>query len=108
MRSMIEIRDALNRELNRIADKGEINETDLGHVDKITHSIKSIDTILAMKGYSDGYPHYYDPGSSYARRRDSMGRYSRESMRDKLQMMMDEAATEDEREALRAAMSRMH
>ena len=80
MHAMEELRKTLEKELEKIAAKGSINETDLAHVDKLTHSIKSIDTIVAMQeaGYSeDAYPYMYD-GNSYARRRDSMGRYSRD------------------------------
>lgn len=86
MHAMEELRKTLEKELEKISTKGSINETDLGHVDKLTHSIKSIDTIMAMQdaGYSErAYPYYgnsYDGGNSYYRgqRRDSMGRYSRD------------------------------
>lgn len=79
MQAMDRLTETLEKELEKIADKGSINETDLGHVDKLTHSIKSIETIQAMRdsGYSNGYP--YDGGNSYRyQRRDSMGRYSRD------------------------------
>lgn len=78
---------------------GEMSGSDLEYVNKLTHTIKSIKTTMAMMdaendGYShdgkmsEGYSgHYgmgnnrYYPGYSYARgrnaRRDSMGRYSR-------------------------------
>ena len=87
--------------------------------------IKDIATIRAMEHEypSDGYsrdpgyardPGYYsrtpayayDDGASYARRRDSMGRYSRDTM-DELRTMMDNAKNEKEREALRKAMDSM-
>jgi len=70
-----------------MVEKGELTAGSLDAVDKLTHSIKSIDTILAMKegGYSnrmyarDGGS--YRDGSSYAR--DRMGRFrsSREGSR---------------------------
>jgi hypothetical protein len=136
MHAMTEIRNTLEKELDKIADKGSINETDLGHIDKLTHSIKSIDTIMAMKdsGYSNrAHPHYYDnsydggnsygrygysreDGYSYARRGrdgDGDGRYNERgysragSMRDRLEAMMHEAETDTEREAIRRAMSQM-
>lgn len=72
MQKMEELRDMLCKELDKITQKGELSTGSLDVIDKLTHSIKSIDTIMAMEdaGYSnDGY--------SYARRRDSMGRYSR-------------------------------
>lgn len=69
---MEELRKMLCAELEKITKKGELSAGSLDVVDKLTHSIKSIDTIMAMEdaGYSNGY--------SYARKRDSMGRYSRE------------------------------
>lgn len=76
--SLDRLRDMLMREVEKIAEKNDLNDNTLIQVDKLTHSIKSIDTILAMQdaGYSEDYG-----GSSYARRyarRDSRGRYSRE------------------------------
>lgn len=88
MQYMNDIRDMLCRELSDISKKGELTAGSLDTVDKITHAIKSIDTILAMDNYSEDYSR--DDGSrssyrrgngnysrnSYARRRDSQGRYS--------------------------------
>lgn len=96
-KSMYELRDMLCEELDKVAEQGELTAGSLDLVDKLTHSIKSIDTILAMEEYEDGYSGdgmMYNGGSSYrggrggnsyARgrrgnvRRDSMGRYSRDS-----------------------------
>lgn len=89
MHKLYELRDMLMDELEECTDKGELSAGSLEIVDKLTHSIKSIDTILAMEeaGYSnEGYSNEYsNRGYSNARgrgrnaRRDSMGRYSRES-----------------------------
>lgn len=84
MHKLYELRDMLMDELEECTDKGELSAGSLEIVDKLTHSIKSIDTILAMEeaGYSNEYS---NRGYSNARgrgrnaRRDSMGRYSRES-----------------------------
>lgn len=94
MHKLYELRDMLMEELEKCTDKGELSAGSLEIVDKLTHSIKSIDTILAMEeaGYSndDGYSYR---GYSYARgrrnaRRDSMGRYSRRGYsRDKDELM---------------------
>lgn len=78
MKNMDELREMLCEELEKITKKGELSAGMLDVIDKLTHSIKSIDTIMAMDeaGYSN------EAGSSYARgrgrnaRRDSMGRYS--------------------------------
>ena len=86
-KAMYELREMLNDELTKISKSGDLTASKLDLVDKLTHSIKSIDTICAMEEYSDDYEDGYsmnDGGNSYARgrgrnaRRDSMGRYSRE------------------------------
>lgn len=98
MKTYYEIKDMICEELDRQAQKGKINSpSELDVLDKLTHSLKSIATIIAMEeaeedGYSErggrgGSSNRYsrrDGGSSYARggrtnaRRDSMGRYSRD------------------------------
>lgn len=80
MKNMDELREMLCEELEKITKKGELSAGMLDVIDKLTHSIKSIDTIMAME--EAGYSNENVPGgSSYARgryaRRDSMGRYSR-------------------------------
>lgn len=89
MKVYYEIKDMLEKELEQIADKRELTTNSLEVMDKVVDIIKDIETICAMKeageyGYSNDYM-YDDGGSSYARgrgrnaKRDSMGRYSRES-----------------------------
>lgn len=92
MHKMEELRDMLINELERCTKKGELSAGSLDVIDKLTHSIKSIDTIMAMEdaGYSNEGGNYSMRGGrysgenySYARgrnaKRDSMGRYSRDS-----------------------------
>ena len=85
--------EVISRELEDANEKirkagGKISAGDLEYIDKLTHSLKSIKTTIAMMeaededGYSNrGYMPYYGGGMSYAGRmnakRDSMGRYSR-------------------------------
>ena len=82
MHKMEELRKMLCDELEDTTKRGELNPSSLDAIDKLTHSIKSIDTIMAMAGYSNegSYGHSYE--GSYARgryaNRDSMGRYSRD------------------------------
>lgn len=124
-KSMYELRDMLCDELDKVAEQGELTAGSLELVDKLTHSIKSIDTILAMEEaygddysrddgrmYDDGHSYNrgrggYNRGNSYARgrrgnvRRDGMGRYSRDEAKTELmenlrEMKMD-AKTEKER-----------
>lgn len=85
MNAYYDLKDMLCDELQEFAKKGELSAGDLEAVDKLTHSIKSLVTIIAMEdgGYSnDGYDHGssygYDRGYSGRRyaNRDSMGRYT--------------------------------
>lgn len=82
MAKMEELREMLCEELDKITKKGELSAGSLDVVDKLTHSIKSIDTILAMEDAGYSSDDYSMRGNSYARgrgsnaRRDSMGRYS--------------------------------
>ena len=94
MKKMEELKEMLCEELEKITKKGELSAGSLDVIDKLTHSIKSIDTIMAMEdaGYSNEYSYNYsredrymmdggDRGNSNARgrKRDSMGRYSRDN-----------------------------
>lgn len=117
MKKMEELRDMLCEELDEITKRGEIDERTLDQVDKLTHSIKSIDTITAMEEsgkygrsyregrYGERYGERYGDGDSYGdegysargrgrnARRDSMGRYA-DGWMDKLSEMEENAPDE--------------
>ena len=88
MEYMHERKEKLCDELEEIAKKGELGAGDLEIVHKLTDTIKNIDKIEIMKedgGYSQAGDWEmegrgsYNRGSSYrGRKRDSMGRYSRD------------------------------
>lgn len=107
---------------------GKLSGADVDYIDKLTHTMKSIKTTIAMAEaeerdgesgyypYMGGYRSYGDGNSmrrgvrSNARRRDSMGRYSRENrsysradakadMVDDLRELMEDAP--DERTRMR-------
>ena len=121
---MHELKEKLCEELEEIARKGDLGAGDLEIVHKLTDTIKNIDKIEMLEE-DDGYSRAgnweadmrgtYARGSSYrGRKRDSMGRYSRDGrysrhaspdMMDKLQTMMDNASTERERDAIRRLMN---
>lgn len=102
---MKELREMLNSELVKLSNKG-ITTSSLDMIDKLSHSIKSIDTIMAMQGddYSERDGYSRTGGYSYRRNysRDMMPRrYSRDnysrgdysmgySMADEKQGVMDE------------------
>lgn len=72
MEYFYDLKKMLCKELEKVAEKKELTAGDLEVVDKLTHSIKSIVTILAMEegGHSN------ENGYSGARKRDNMGRYA--------------------------------
>lgn len=66
---------------------GKVSPGDVEYLDKLTHMMKSIKTTMAMLDAEDEYGVSYDDGmrhmgmsnrmgKSYARKRDSMGRYA--------------------------------
>lgn len=88
MEELYKLKDMLCEELETYGKKKELTAGSLDVVDKLSHALKSIVTVIAMED-ADEYSNDYRPynrsyrGSSYARgrsyaRRDSMGRYSRE------------------------------
>ena len=86
MEYMYELKDKLCKELDEIARKPEMGAGDLEIIHKLTDTIKNLDKIEMMEdgGYSQAGDweiegRAYNRGNSYARRkRDSMGRYSRD------------------------------
>lgn len=119
----------LNEVNGRLKQAGsEINSDDLSIIDKLTHSIKSIKTVIAMEEYPEGSSGeysgeggwnynrpYYTSGNYYGnsgarRMRDSMGRYtsrdgysrdaSRQKMVDKLSTLLDNTMSDSERQAI--------
>lgn len=103
--------------VNKKLDKSEgvLSGDDISYIDKLTHSIKSIKTTIAMMDggesgyYMPMYRSYGDEsmrdGHSYARRRDSMGRFTSrrggmsydDGMVEELRDLMDRAPDEQTR-----------
>ena len=125
MEYMHELKDKLCDELDEIARKGELGAGDLEIVHKLTDTIKNLGKIEMLEdgGYSQAGDWEmegrgsYNRGSSYrGRKRDSMGRYSRrmysrgdakEHMMEQMEMLMDQAGSEREREAIRRCMGQL-
>jgi hypothetical protein len=129
-----DLKEMLCRELEEITCKGEMTTGTLDVVDKLTHAIKSIDTIVAMgrSGYSRGndgmsgrgrsYDSYGD-GMSGARGRgryadrDSMGRYAgydsysyddaKAGMMSELRELMQSAPDEETKKELRRFIAKL-
>ena len=77
MHKLEELKEMLMKELEECTKKG-LSASSLDIIDKLTHSIKSIDTIMAMEDYSQDSGNSYR--RSYRRGRDSMGRYTEGGM----------------------------
>lgn len=133
---MYELKDKLCKELDEIARKPEMGAGDLEIIHKLTDTIKNLDKIEMLEddgGYSQAGDREieglaYNRGNSYARRkRDSMGRYSRDGrmmrsgyrdgrmysraeakddIMEKIEDMMDDADPK-EKEILRRAMDQL-
>lgn len=122
MRAMEELREMLMAELEKLTRKGDVNNVGLEQIDKLTHSIKSIDTIMAMEdsGYSQRR------GYSYGGRRMSDYQYGdygyrggnygntgygyadeKSAMVSKLEKMMADAPNDKIREAIRKAINQI-
>ena len=134
MRYIEDLKEMLCDELDKIASKGELTAGTLDTVQKLTHSLKSVETIMAMEGYGDSYDDWsYEDGSyerggnrgggrSNRRGRDSMGRYTSRSyarngrsrrmysgddMEQKITELMNEADDPKVRQALQKALDKM-
>ena len=126
---MHDLKEKLCDELEEIARKGELGAGDLEIVHKLTDTIKNLDKIEMLEdGYSQAGDweiegRAYNRGNSYrGRKRDSMGRYSREGnysrrmysrgdakehMMEQMEALMDQAGSEREREAIRRCMGQL-
>lgn len=125
-RKLIEkTRDSLHDALEEIMLKGIKTDKDIECTKNALAGLKDAEEILGM-GYDDGKsgrirPWYgtgyegsfgrsYD-NSDYSGRGRSMGgydrRYSGHDMRERLEMMLDEATSENERRAIREALQKM-
>ena len=81
MRELYELKDKLCKELEEYGSK-QLDVGSLDVIDRLSHAIKNLDKIIDRyegNEYSGRYPMYHD-GVSFARKRDSMGRYSRGRM----------------------------
>ena len=99
MEILYETKDLLCEELEKINKKHDIgNMAELEVIYKAVDIIKDISTIDAMEEYGDEYS--YDDDMSYARNRDSRGRYSgrrgRRSYDDHRMMHADRGYSGDE------------
>ena len=110
---MKELHELKERLIDELKDYGkrDVSSSNLEVIDKLTHTIKNLCKIIEDGEYSNYSPWAYDD-RSYARRRDSMGRYvgngySRSDMTDKLRELMNDATDDRTRMELKRLIERM-
>lgn len=122
-KSIYDLREMLCEELENMTEQKSLSGDKLKVIDMLTHSIKSIDTIIAMEnsGYSNNYSYARTDGNSYMRgnsymdgsyrNRDNRGRYSRDDeqahLKHRLEDMLQEVHSDREREAIKRCMEQM-
>ena len=121
MHDLHELKEKLLKELEEYGGNAKFSKED---VETIKYMASAIDHICNIsedeEGYSSHYPYYmggsYDDGMnrngsyrgrSYARRRDSMGRYSRNNLADKMRELMDEAPDERTRQEIQRMVEKL-
>lgn len=121
MNDLHDLCETISKEIGEANDKirnagGKLSAGDVEYIDKLTHTLKSIKSTIAMmedEGYSNrSYPDSYRGYSrnrSYARKRDGMGRYSgrgysRDSgLADELRELMQDAPSDIKHDLQRIA-----
>ena len=112
MHALYDLKEMLCKELEEYGKKGDISAGSLDIIDKLAHAAKNVDKLI--DSYDGGS--YYDGRSyrdrSYARRRDSMGRYSRDYSRsgeivDQLRSLMHEAPDDMTRQEIQRLVTKM-
>jgi len=124
MHELYELKEMLCKELKEYGEKGEMTAGTLDVVDKLAHTVKNLDKIIEAyedEGNSGYYPYAYDDGMnrggrsyngsyrgrSYARRRDSMGRYSRDGLADKMRELMEDAPDDRTRQEIKRLVEKL-
>lgn len=130
MKDLETLCDILSDQLKDVTRKAKngISSGDLENIDKLTHSIASIKKIMAFMEddgeYSGYYPmggsyresyrgSYARNGGSYARKRDSMGRYSgergysRNALADKMRDLMMDAPDDRTRQEIQRMVEKL-
>lgn len=127
MRELYDIKENLLKEMKAYAKK-DVTASSLTMIDTLAHALKNIDKVIekceeeeggeysnggSMRGsYDDGYSRRYSREGSY-RRRDSMGRYSRDGYSGhdditmELQEIMRSAPDERMRQKIQSVLDRM-
>ena len=120
-----ELCETISREIREANEKirsagGKMTSGDLEYIDRLTHTLKSLKTTIAMMEAEDVDSGRYMPGNSYnyggsyRRGRDSMGRYTSrrgysydDGMMDELRTLMESAPDERTKAEFRQFISKL-
>ena len=112
MKGLYELKEKLVDELEDFG-KMEMTSANLEKIDKLAHAAKNVCKIIdesddGNSGYYSRTGRIYD-GRSFRNsyRRDSMGRYSRDGLADKLRELMDEAPDDKTRMEIQRLVEKM-
>ena len=114
-------------EKTRKVKNGGMSDGDLDTIDKLTHALASVKKIMAFMedegeysgyypmggSYRESYRGSYGHGGSYARKRDSMGRYSgergysRNALADKMRDLMMDAPDDRTRQEIQRMVEKL-
>lgn len=123
MDELYELKEKLCKELKDYGAK-ELSAGSLSTIDSLAHTVKNLDKIIEVyedEGNSGYYPYAYDDGMnrggrsyngsyrgrSYAKRRDSMGRYSRDGLADKMRELMEDAPDDRTRQEIKRLVEKL-
>ena len=100
MKELYELKERLIDQLKDYGRK-DLTSGSLDMIDKLAHATKNLCKIIESsdEGQSGYYPHSY--------RRDSMGRYSRTGLADKLRDLMDDAPDDHTRTEIKRLIEKM-
>jgi len=130
MKDLENLCDILSEQISDVTRKARngISSGDLENIDKLTHSLASVKKIMAFMEDDGEYSGYYPMGSSYresyrgsyarnggsyARKRDSMGRYSgergysRNALADKMRDLMMDAPDDRTRQEIQRMVEKL-
>ena len=130
MKDLENLCDILSEQISDVTRKARngISSGDLENIDKLTHSLASVKKIMAFMEDDGEYSGYYPMGSSYresyrgsyarnggsyARKRDSMGRYSgergysRSDLADKMRGLMMDAPDDRTRQEMQRMVEKL-
>ena len=112
MKELYELKEKLVDELKGFS-RMEMTSTNLDKIDKLAHAAKNVCKIIdesddGASGYYSRTGRVYDGGSfRSSNRRDSMGRYSRDGLADKLHELMEAAPDEHTRMEIQRLIDKM-